>query len=238
MCLARGGPRCAAGASTPSRCHSSPQARPVVTTRRQCSGRTALYAASAASQSTPTRSCPDRAWRPTCSASTQPSSIAMIAPCAMYCSGGCAASPSSATRPCTQFMIGSRSNIRHQRSRHISGRPFWICARAREGRVELVGCAPVVLAGQRLGRLEDGDLVEHLAAAQRVLHEVAAGPDVDDDVGLGDVVLAHLIERHGGAVGDVRRVDRLVADEGGAGDRVQAVGCDDDLGLLGGRPRR
>lgn len=50
----------------------------------QCSGRTALYAARAASQSTPELPVVRVAtWRPT----TQPSSIAITAPCAMYCRG-------------------------------------------------------------------------------------------------------------------------------------------------------
>ena len=43
------------------------------------------------------------------------SSIAMQAPCAMYCSIGCAASPSSATRPSTHLSTGSRSHSTHMR---------------------------------------------------------------------------------------------------------------------------
>ena len=86
----------------------------------------------------------------------------------------------------------------------------------------------------RLGRLEHRDLVEHLAAAQRVLDEVAARADVDDDVGLGDVVLADLLDRDGAPVGDVGGVDRLVADEALAGGGVQPVGRDDQArGVLG-----
>src|SRR5882762_3575738 len=43
------------------------------------------------------------------------SSIAWQAPCAKYCSIGCAASPSSATRPSTQRSTGSRSHKTHSR---------------------------------------------------------------------------------------------------------------------------
>jgi hypothetical protein len=103
------------------------------------------------------------------------------------------------------------------------------------------GGAPVLLAAERLGRLEHRDLVEHLAAAQRVLDEVAARADVDDDVGLGDVVLADLLDRDGAPVGDVGGVDRLVADQALAGGRVQPVGRDDQApGVLGavGQGRR
>jgi hypothetical protein len=61
---------------------------------------------------------------------------------------------------------------------------------------------------------------------------VAARPDVDDDRVRRHLVLGHLVDRHGAAVGDIRRVDRLVVDEQSARDRVHAVGRDDHLGLL------
>lgn len=102
-----------------------------------------------------------------------------------------------------------------------------------EGGVQLVRGPPVFLTGECLWRLEDGDLVEHLAPAQRVLHEVAAGADVDGDVLLRDAVLPDLVDRHGGAVGDVVGADDVVADEFAAGHRVQSVGGDHDGRLLG-----
>ena len=49
----------------------------------------------------------------------RPSSIAMQAPCASDCSVGCAASPSSVTRPWCQCRIGSRSQTAQRRSRSI-----------------------------------------------------------------------------------------------------------------------
>ena len=45
------------------------------------------------------------------SPSVTASSIAMHAPCARYCSVGCAASPSSVVRPWLHIAIGSRSAV-------------------------------------------------------------------------------------------------------------------------------
>ena len=106
-----------------------------------------------------------------------------------------------------------------------------LLAGPREGGVELVGGAPVLLAGEGLGGLEDGDLVEHLSASQRVLDEVAARADVEHDVGPGDGLPGGL-DRHGAPVGDVGAVDRLVVDEEPARDRVQPVRGHDDGRLL------
>lgn len=150
----------------------------------------------------------------------------------MYCRGGCAASPSSAIRPCTQLSIGSRSNMRHHRSRHMRQPGLDRLTQALEGGVQLVGGPPVLLAGQGLRRLEHRHLVEHVAAAQRVLHEVAPRPDVQHDVGVGHVVLPHHLDGDGAAVGDVRRVDRLVVAEQLACHGVQAVRGDDEFGRL------
>ena len=112
-------------------------------------------------------------------------------------------------------------------------RPAALAAGIPEGGIEFVGRPPGLLAGQGLGRLEDRDLVEHLALAQRVLHEMTPGPDVDDDVVQADAEVPDLLDRHRAAVGHVCGADRLVVAQQGADDRAQAVGGKDDLGGVG-----
>ena len=127
------------------------------------------------------------------------SSMAMIAPCAMYCSGGWAASPRRAILPLTQLMIGSRSNIRHQRSRHISGRPFWIGEHLPSKPASSSSGVPQSsMPAQALGDSKTATWLNISPATQGALHEVAARPDVDGDVLLEDLVLHDGLERRRG----------------------------------------
>src|SRR3546814_13151434 len=59
--------------------------------------------------------------------------MAMQAPCARYCSIGCAASPSRVTRPLVQFATGSRSHSTHMRQDSILSSSLW--TRSEERRV-------------------------------------------------------------------------------------------------------
>ena len=100
----------------------------------------------------------------------------MQAPCARYCSIGCAASPSSATRPFDQSLTGSRSHSTHMRqvsirsSRRSTLRTLSLkCATARPGRLGVPALDVAV-------GMEHGDQVVELAAAQRIVHEVRARP--------------------------------------------------------------
>ena len=105
----------------------------------------------------------------------------MQAPCARYCIIGCAASPSSVARPSLQRSTGSRSAVAQRR--HEVGRSSSWRGRgcdALEVRQHLflaaVGHAPLLL----LAAVEGHDQVVLLAAAQRVVDQVAVGAGPDD----------------------------------------------------------
>ena len=116
-----------------------------------------------------------RLW-PIDSARQTASSIAMQAPCASVCSVGCAASPSSVTRPLLQCRIGSRSELTQpRRDRSI------IAQQRLHGRMRVaidaveVGMRARGVARRRVVRgLEHRDDVEQRAVAQRIVHDVEA----------------------------------------------------------------
>lgn len=101
-----------------------------------------------------------------------------------------------------------------------------------EGVVQLVRGAPVLLAGDGPGGLEDGDLVEEFAAPQAVVDEVALRADVHHDLAEVEALDPRLLGGHGAAVGDVRRGDGFVVDEQLARGRVEAVGREDQARLV------
>lgn len=94
--------------------------------------------------------------------------------------------------------------------------------------VEFIRSSPVLFACNRFRRLEDGNLIEHLAAAQAVVHEVMPRSDIDHDLGQVDWAISQLRHRHRAAVRDVGGRYRFVVDQQLTGYRVQAVGRDDD----------
>src|SRR5664279_1773616 len=104
----------------------------------------------------------------------------MQAPWARYCSVGWAASPSSVARPKVHRPIGSRSAVAQRfqvfgRSDQLPG------ARADAGEIALhfFGAAFLDAPLLLLPAVERDDDVVLLAAAQRVVDEVAVGTDPD-----------------------------------------------------------
>jgi hypothetical protein len=91
--------------------------------------------------------------------------------------------------------------------------------------LELVRVAPVERVGLVPVALEDGDLVEQLAAAQAVLDEVEVGPDpVDHRVKAG--ARGRISSRERAAVGDEVVVDQRVIADQAAQRRLEPVGAD------------
>ena len=80
-------------------------------------------------------------------------------------------------------------------------------AAGREALFQLRRVTPVGLAAPEGVAAEHRDLVVHLPAAQRVLHQVQAGPDPRDNVTQVGVP-GDLLHRDGTAVGDVSGADR------------------------------
>ena len=102
----------------------------------------------------------------------------------------------------------------------------YVVAHGGESPVELVGAACVLVAGDTPVTAEHGDVIEQLAAAQRVLHEVQPGTDPRLDVAEPCAVV-HVRRRSRSAIGDEVRVDRLVVTQRGADRRAQPVGADE-----------
>ena len=180
----------------------------------------------------------DRPWPPSTSWLRQTaSSIAMQAPCAMYCSVGWAASPSSVTRPSRP--IQDRIAIAQHPQLPVAA-VLDDLLRARARCAWKPGHHLVVadrLAGDRLGRIvvAGDDEIEDLPARQRIVDDVALGPGPQRRR-VPAQVLGHLLGRDDRAVGGVAgHARRAVADELRADARPQAVGADQPARL---RPSR
>src|SRR6516164_4731189 len=106
------------------------------------------------------------------------SSIAMHAPWAKYCSVGCAASPSRATRPSTHRSTGSRSH--HPELPVLAVADDLLSARMNVLESFQHFLVAHRLASDRLCRLIviGDDQIKHLPAGQRVMDDVAlwSGP--------------------------------------------------------------
>ena len=118
-----------------------------------------------------------RGMRPACATGTPrpPSPDRRLA--RKYCSIGCAASPSSATRPSTQRSVGSRSHNTH--SFQFLPWRMMFCARSMDVAKTLHHLfVRHRLARDRLRRVVviGDDEVEHLPARQRIMHDVAFRP--------------------------------------------------------------
>ena len=87
-----------------------------------------------------------------------------------------------------------------------------VVAAGREALLQLRGVAPVLFAAPVGVAAEHRDLVVHPPAAQRVLHQVQAGPDPGDHVAQVGVA-GDLLHGDGAAVGDVAGADGLVVAE-------------------------
>ena len=151
----------------------------------------------------------------------------------MYCVVGCAASPSSVTRPKLHWPIGSRSAVA-QRFQLLGRSISWRALRADALEVALhfflaaFGHAPLFL----LAAVEGDDHVVLLAAAQRVVHQVAVGPDPDAG-GVPAQVFGEVGLVDHRAVDHVAGHARLVAHELLAHHRLHAVGADQRQAAVG-----
>ena len=137
------------------------------------------------------------------------SSMAMHAPWAMYCSIGCAASPSNTTRPSTQLLTGSRSHSTqslHSLARSMIWRAFsctWAKPRitsSRDTGLPATGLGGVIVTGDHQ--------VKHLPARERIVHEMALRTRPQGR-GIPAQIFGHAIGRNhraiGGVTGDARR---------------------------------
>ena len=140
------------------------------------------------------------------SARTTASSVAMQAPCARYCSIGCAASPSS--------VIATGCPVLHRlavaQDPHAPG--LDALEHAQDLRACILKCCHTsILAAFRVPAfdvvigMEDSDEIVELAAAQRIMHEMGARPGPQHDVGAPEI-LRDILALEDRAIGDVTRI--------------------------------
>ena len=157
----------------------------------------------------------------------------MFAPCARYCSVGCAASPSSVTRPCGPVghrlaVVQNPVPVARDVAQHVAHPGIG----AREHLVQLVRAAEVLLAAAEAPAGDGRDVVHHRAAAQAVLHQVQVGADPDRHR-IEVAAVDDLVGRHHPAVGHVaRHARRAVGHDRRARRRPQAVGADQRRALV------